>query len=76
METFIPTLATPDYQSLGRPLQFTSAAASKVRELVAEEGNAALKLRAAWPLCFVHPSPSISHFLTCRRTAACGALLI
>ena len=45
METFIPTLATPDYQSLDRPLQFTSAAASKVRELIAEEGNEALKLR-------------------------------
>ncbi|MFC3814678.1 iron-sulfur cluster insertion protein ErpA [Lysobacter sp. GCM10012299] len=45
METLIPTLATPDYQSLYRPLQFTSAAASKVRELIAEEGNAALKLR-------------------------------
>ncbi|MGO4222479.1 iron-sulfur cluster insertion protein ErpA [Lysobacter sp. TAF61] len=45
METLIPTLATPDYQSLDRPLQFTSAAASKVRELIAEEGNAALKLR-------------------------------
>jgi iron-sulfur cluster insertion protein len=45
METFIPTLATPDYQSLDRPLQFTSAAASKVRELIAEEGNDALKLR-------------------------------
>jgi len=28
------------------PLQFTPAAAAKVRELVAEEGNAALKLRA------------------------------
>ncbi|CAG4969491.1 MAG: iron-sulfur cluster insertion protein ErpA [Lysobacter sp.] len=37
--------AEPDYQSLDRPLQFTSAAAAKVRELVAEEGNAALKLR-------------------------------
>lgn len=45
METLIPTLATPDYQSLDRPLQFTSAAASKVRELIAEEGNAGLKLR-------------------------------
>ncbi len=45
METFIPTLAAPDYQSLDRPLQFTSAAASKVRELIAEEGNEALKLR-------------------------------
>ncbi|HEY5803670.1 MAG TPA: iron-sulfur cluster insertion protein ErpA [Lysobacter sp.] len=45
METFIPTLAAPDYQSLDRPLQFSSAAASKVRELIAEEGNDALKLR-------------------------------
>lgn len=35
----------PDYQSLDRPLQFTSAAAAKVRELIAEEGNDALKLR-------------------------------
>ena len=35
----------PDYQSLDRPLQFTSAAAAKVRELIAEEGNAALELR-------------------------------
>ncbi|MFC0679834.1 iron-sulfur cluster insertion protein ErpA [Lysobacter korlensis] len=35
----------PDYQSLERPLQFTSAAANKVRELIAEEGNDALKLR-------------------------------
>ena len=43
----LPTLsaATPDYQSLDRPLQFSSAAASKVRELIAEEGNDALKLR-------------------------------
>lgn len=39
------TTATPDYQSLDRPLQFTSAAAAKVRELIAEEGNDALKLR-------------------------------
>ena len=45
METFIPTLATPDYQSLDRPLEFSSAAAAKVRELIAEEGNDALKLR-------------------------------
>ncbi|GAB3380714.1 iron-sulfur cluster insertion protein ErpA [Lysobacter fragariae] len=37
--------AAPDYQTLDRPLQFTSAAAAKVRELIAEEGNAALKLR-------------------------------
>jgi iron-sulfur cluster insertion protein len=35
----------PDYQSLERPLQFTSAAAAKVSELIAEEGNDALKLR-------------------------------
>lgn len=45
MESLIPTLATPDYQSLDRPLQFSSAAAAKVRELIAEEGNDALKLR-------------------------------
>lgn len=35
----------PGYQSLERPLDFTVAAAAKVRELIAEEGNAALKLR-------------------------------
>jgi iron-sulfur cluster insertion protein len=35
----------PDYQSLDRPLNFTGAAAAKVRELVREEGNAALALR-------------------------------
>lgn len=45
MESLIPTLAAPDYQSLDRPLQFSSAAAAKVRELIAEEGNDALKLR-------------------------------
>jgi iron-sulfur cluster insertion protein len=45
MESLIPTLATPDYQSLDRPLEFSSAAAAKVRELIAEEGNSALKLR-------------------------------
>jgi iron-sulfur cluster insertion protein len=37
--------AAPDYQALERPLQFTSAAAAKVRELVVEEGNPELKLR-------------------------------
>jgi len=42
--TALPTVA-PDYQSLDRPLQFSSAAATKVRELTAEEGNPALKLR-------------------------------
>ena len=35
----------PDYQSLDRPLNFTGAAAAKVRELISEEGNADLKLR-------------------------------
>ena len=35
----------PDYQSLDRPLNFTTAAAAKVRELIQEEGNAALALR-------------------------------
>jgi len=44
--TPLPSLPSePGYQSLDRPLQFTSAAAAKVRELVAEEGNDALKLR-------------------------------
>ena len=46
MEPTHPHASTPpDYQALDRPLQFTSAAAAKVRELIAEEGNAALKLR-------------------------------
>jgi iron-sulfur cluster insertion protein len=36
---------TPDYQALQQPLQFSNAAAAKVRELIAEEGNPALKLR-------------------------------
>ncbi|WP_129135039.1 iron-sulfur cluster insertion protein ErpA [Luteimonas sp. YGD11-2] len=35
----------PDYQSLSRPIDFTTAAASKVRELIDGEGNPALKLR-------------------------------
>jgi len=38
-------LATPGYQSLERPLDFTPAAAAKARELITEEGNPALKLR-------------------------------
>ena len=42
--TPLPVVA-PGYQSIERPLQFTAAAAAKVRELVAEEGNPALKLR-------------------------------
>lgn len=37
--------ATPDYQSIERPLNFTHAAAGKVRELIREEGNPALALR-------------------------------
>ena len=45
MEITALPVATPDYQSLDRPLQFTAAAAAKVRELVAEEGNPALMLR-------------------------------
>jgi iron-sulfur cluster insertion protein len=40
-----PPAAAPDYLSLQRPLDFTPAAAAKVRELIAEEGNADLKLR-------------------------------
>lgn len=39
----LPT--APGYQSLERPLDFTHAAAAKVRELIAEEGNDGLKLR-------------------------------
>src|SRR5699024_7220420 len=35
----------PGYQSLQRPIDFTPAAAAKVKELLAEAGNAALKLR-------------------------------
>ena len=38
-------LSAPGYQSLDRPLEFTTAAAAKVRELIAEEGNPGLKLR-------------------------------
>lgn len=47
MSTFVslPTAAAPDYQSIERPLNFTAAAAAKVRELIAEEGNDALALR-------------------------------
>ena len=45
MESINAPTAAPDYQSLDCPLQFSSAAASKVRELIAEEGNDALKLR-------------------------------
>ncbi|HET8554701.1 MAG TPA: iron-sulfur cluster insertion protein ErpA [Rhodanobacteraceae bacterium] len=44
MSTSIET-ATPDYRHQGTPLDFTAAAAHKVRELIDEEGNPALKLR-------------------------------
>lgn len=40
-----PEAPAPDYLSLEQPLQFTAAAAAKVRQLITEEGNAALKLR-------------------------------
>jgi iron-sulfur cluster insertion protein len=42
---FSTATPAPDYQSLHRPLEFSAAAAAKVRELIAEEGNPALKLR-------------------------------
>ncbi|MEP6906446.1 MAG: iron-sulfur cluster insertion protein ErpA [Pseudoxanthomonas sp.] len=51
MSTLIPlpnapsATPAPDYQSLDRPLNFTSAAAAKVRELISEEGNQSLALR-------------------------------
>ncbi|RDZ26235.1 iron-sulfur cluster insertion protein ErpA [Lysobacter silvisoli] len=45
METLTALPTAPGYQSLERPLEFTASAAAKVRELIAEEGNAALKLR-------------------------------
>ncbi len=37
--------SAPGYQSLDNALHFTAAAAAKAAELVAEEGNPALKLR-------------------------------
>lgn len=42
----IVVLEQPAAASPPAPLRFTAAAAAKVRELVAEEGNALLKLRA------------------------------
>lgn len=45
MESVTVAPAAPDYQSLQHPLDFTAAAAAKVRELIAEEANPALKLR-------------------------------
>jgi iron-sulfur cluster insertion protein len=44
-ETPVVTEPTPDYLSLQQPLDFSPAAASKVRELITQEGNPALKLR-------------------------------
>ncbi|WP_334180571.1 iron-sulfur cluster insertion protein ErpA [Pseudoxanthomonas sp.] len=42
----LPTApAAPDYQSIDRPLNFTVAAAAKVRELIREEGSESLALR-------------------------------
>ena len=42
----LPTAAAaPDYQSIDRPLNFTPAAAAKVRELIQEEGSDGLALR-------------------------------
>ena len=38
-------IKTPDYRTSNASLVFTDAAARKVRELIEEEGNAALKLR-------------------------------
>ncbi|MBS0199202.1 MAG: iron-sulfur cluster insertion protein ErpA [Proteobacteria bacterium] len=45
MEAQSATNTTPSYQQLETPLEFTPAAAAKVAELIAEEGNADLKLR-------------------------------
>ena len=42
----IAVLDQPAASAPPAPLRFTAAAAAKVRELVAEEGNASLKLRA------------------------------
>jgi iron-sulfur cluster insertion protein len=41
----LPSAPSTTYQQLDAPLVFTSAAAHKVSELIAEEGNSALKLR-------------------------------
>ncbi len=45
MNNDVFSLEAPGYQSLDRPLEFTSAAASKVRELIEGGGNPALNLR-------------------------------
>jgi len=41
----LPAASAPDYRSIDRPLDFSAAAAAKVRELISEEGNADLALR-------------------------------
>src|SRR3546814_10495113 len=43
------TTSAPTYQQIETPLIFSHAAASKVRELIREEGNDALKLRVYIP---------------------------
>ena len=45
MDTVVSLPTVPDYRSSGAPLVFTEAAARKVQELIAEEGNPGLKLR-------------------------------
>lgn len=45
VSTAHPETPAPDYQSIDAPLRFSAAAAHKVRELIAEEGNDALALR-------------------------------
>lgn len=45
MDTLLTLPSAPDYQSLERPLNFSHSAASKVRELIQEEGNDSLALR-------------------------------
>lgn len=45
MSQTAPEAAVPHYKDLVRPLDFSATAAAKVNELVAEEGNADLKLR-------------------------------
>jgi iron-sulfur cluster insertion protein len=44
-ERHLMPMTTPSYQDLDAPLGFTPAAAAKVAALIADEGNAELKLR-------------------------------
>ena len=64
MDIVVLEHATPPLPSA--PLQFTPAAAAKVRELVAEEGNAALKLLLANP----NPSLEVDQVTLDRLVAA------